>query len=1090
MGKQTVNDNRKQCVKCFIKLLLLTLLLFAGTCKSVVERVKSPITVSNKTSRAIHVGHLMPNRPAISHEPEVLKMCAKDLKKRNILPANLTLEVYTMESCNEFNGVEHAAYLHYIHKATVYFGPGCNNEIFVIGQLAPRWNVPVIAHMSGDDALENREIFSTLSSVALTSAREMARATYTYIRMNSWKQVGIVRASENYERLSVYSLHNVLKSTEISINVEIELNPFDSADEIIASGKLKTLRNSARIIVVELGMDLHSATNFMVAAGRMKMKNNEFVYILPWLAHINDYHPWEASNIDKQEVKQVYENTVAITAHGYDRKFIDEFQVKFAQETGILSSYHATITYMSLYDALFLYGLALRDAYEETKSDQVFLNGSLLWQKMSNRQFMGMTGQVLINSKAIRVPSYAIYHIINGTTRIVIELEATLGDSNECVIQGEQECYEHVPHELIPGYWKSSDGQLPKDMPYCGFDGSLCDYTTIYVLVSVLLFFAIVTPLGYFLYMKQNEKRLYDMTWRIPRDTVRMLDTSTTRSEMSFSRSAASGSFAGSLGSKANAKISVKQAVCNGVRLSVKRYAQTRNINFSKAELRKLKELKLVEHDNLNKFYGICFNQQNEFLVLWVLCSRGSLEDILFNDELKLGRSFQASFAKDTVKGLQFLHSSPLQCHGFLCLQNCLVDSNWTVKLTNFAIEQSISEKIQRNELKLLIEEGEEEMKEASSSRKYIQQAPEVIKEILATKVLPPGTQAADIYSLGMVLYQILFRVQPFHERSKSNKKLMELISMANDEDQCIRPSFPSTTEEQSYSIQLLSGLEACWLEIPEMRPNIKKVKSILNSNLKTTGSGSLVDQMMKMMEEYTTNLEVLVKDRTAMLEEAQLQADRLLNNMLPRCVAEDLKIGKPVLPQLYPCSTILFSDIRGFTRISSTSTPFQIVTFLNDLFSGFDAIIAKHDAYKVETIGDAYMISSGVPNENGNAHVQHIADVALKMRAFVSNFKLAHRPEEIMMVRIGFHSGPVAAGVVGMEAPRYCLFGETVNIASRMESSGVANKIQISEQSYELLRCFYPMFQTVERGKQKIDEDKEIMTYFLEGKDKSKKIM
>ncbi|VDM38611.1 unnamed protein product [Toxocara canis] len=938
MGKQTVNDNRKQCVKCFIKLLLLTLLLFAGTCKSVVERVKSPITVSNKTSRAIHVGHLMPNRPAISHEPEVLKMCAKDLKKRNILPANLTLEVYTMESCNEFNGVEHAAYLHYIHKATVYFGPGCNNEIFVIGQLAPRWNVPVIAHMSGDDALENREIFSTLSSVALTSAREMARATYTYIRMNSWKQVGIVRASENYERLSVYSLHNVLKSTEISINVEIELNPFDSADEIIASGKLKTLRNSARIIVVELGMDLHSATNFMVAAGRMKMKNNEFVYILPWLAHINDYHPWEASNIDKQEVKQVYENTVAITAHGYDRKFIDEFQVKFAQETGILSSYHATITYMSLYDALFLYGLALRDAYEETKSDQVFLNGSLLWQKMSNRQFMGMTGQVLINSKAIRVPSYAIYHIINGTTRIVIELEATLGDSNECVIQGEQECYEHVPHELIPGYWKSSDGQLPKDMPYCGFDGSLCDYTTIYVLVSVLLFFAIVTPLGYFLYMKQNEKRLYDMTWRIPRDTVRMLDTSTT--------------------------------------------------------------LKLVEHDNLNKFYGICFNQQNEFLVLWVLCSRGSLEDILFNDELKLGRSFQASFAKDTVKGLQFLHSSPLQCHGFLCLQNCLVDSNWTVKLTNFAIEQSISEKIQRNELKLLIEEGEEEMKEASSSRKYIQQAPEVIKEILATKVLPPGTQAADIYSLGMVLYQILFRVQPFHERSKSNKSM-------------------------------LAG----------------------NTGNEAEHKEGQIDFELESQDNYTTNLEVLVKDRTAMLEEAQLQADRLLNNMLPRLFLatitlrnypEDLKIGKPVLPQLYPCSTILFSDIRGFTRISSTSTPFQIVTFLNDLFSGFDAIIAKHDAYKVETIGDAYMISSGVPNENGNAHVQHIADVALKMRAFVSNFKLAHRPEEIMMVRIGFHSGPVAAGVVGMEAPRYCLFGETVNIASRMESSGVANKIQV----------------------------------------------
>ncbi|KAJ1361807.1 Receptor-type guanylate cyclase gcy-9 [Parelaphostrongylus tenuis] len=110
----------------------------------------------------------------------------------------------------------------------------------------------------------------------------------------------------------------------------------------------------------------------------------------------------------------------------------------------------------------------------------------------------------------------------------------------------------------------------------------------------------------------------------------------------------------------------------------------------------------------------------------------------------------------------------------------------------------------------------------------------------------------------------------------------MEMISLANDDDQLIRPTFPTVQGEESFNLQLLSCIEACWLELPEMRPHVKKVRSMVNANLRSTGKGSLVDQMMKMMEEYTSNLENMVRDRTALLEEAQKQADRLLNSMLP----------------------------------------------------------------------------------------------------------------------------------------------------------------------------------------------------------------
>ncbi|KAL3073194.1 hypothetical protein niasHT_035470 [Heterodera trifolii] len=1119
-------------------------------------------------SNVIKVAHLQPNNPNIINEPQVLEMCYHDMKERRILPDQINFQVITMESCNRLSGVEHGAFLHYLRNASVYFGPGCNNEMNVIGRLASRWNVPIIAHLSGDDALSDRTIFDTLGSVALTSATEMARATLTLLQLYGWKQIGLVKASINFERLSLHSLKNFLKDSQIEINVEIELDPYMTADEIIATGKLKLLRNRARIVIVEMGMDLHSSRNFMIAAHRSHMKTNDYVYLIPWLAHMHDHYPWEATNIEKQETKAAFDDTIVITAHGYDKKFIEEFEHRFNKVTGIISSYYATLSYMSLYDALFLYGLAVRDSVEESRNQNIFLDGRYIWKKMTARQFIGVTGQVLMNNKAIRVPSYATYHVKNATMRIVVELTARLSDKHKCALS-ENDCSEHVAHETMSHYWGSYDGYMPSDMPKCGFDGNLCDYTNIYITIGVLAFLAVSIPLGYLLYVKEKERMLYDMTWRIPREQIRLLEERGMKSGSLHSKTLShdSSSLGGSLGSaaKANARLSAKQAMSNGVKCAYKRYSQMRSLSFNKNELSRLKELKLTENENLNKFYGISFNQQNEFIVLWLLCQRGSLEDMLFNEELKISRNFQVSFAKDVVKGLFFLHSSTLRYHGFLCLQNCLVDSNWNVKLTNFVTEEIIGDKLRHNEMKHIsaselikekkakeaakkmknggggtakgtaadaegadeddseaagakrrkrqaaaerkrVENSESEsrtdeeemanerMRDRTNIKRYMQQAPEIIREFISTKNLPQGCQAADMYSLGMVLYQILFKLEPFYERNLPPSKILQKIALASEDDQIIRPSFPNQQQiaasEEAYNLQLLSALEACWLELPEMRPNIKRVKAIVNANLKSTGSGSLVDQMMKMMEDYTTNLEQLVKERTVLLEEAQQQADRLLKNMLPASVADDLKAGRSVPPLLYLGATVLFSDIRGFTRMASSSTPLQVVNFLNDLFSGFDAIIAKHDAYKVETIGDAYMIVSGVPRENGNSHVQHIGDIALKMRSFVTNFKVTHRPDDIMMVRIGFHSGSVAAGVVGLAAPRYCLFGDTVNMASRMESSGVANKIQISESSSNLLKCFYHHFIVTERGKIDIKGKGECTTFFLEGKEQTVPLM
>ncbi|KAH7729673.1 CRE-GCY-9 protein [Aphelenchoides avenae] len=216
-------------------------------------------------ANTIKIANLQPNDPNIMHEPHVLKLCSDDLKQRQILPTDINLQVYTTASCNRLSGVENAAYLHYMKNATVYFGPGCNNEMLVIGRLVYRWNVPVIAHLSGDDALPDRSVFDTLSSVALTPATEMARATLAFMHLYGWRKVGFVRTTVNFDRLSLHSLKNLLKDNDVEVNV---VDAFMAPDEIIASGKLKRLRNRARVIIVEVGMDLHASRNFLVAAHR------------------------------------------------------------------------------------------------------------------------------------------------------------------------------------------------------------------------------------------------------------------------------------------------------------------------------------------------------------------------------------------------------------------------------------------------------------------------------------------------------------------------------------------------------------------------------------------------------------------------------------------------------------------------------------------------------------------------------------------------------------------------------------------------------------------------------------------------------
>ncbi|GAA6101001.1 guanylyl cyclase C [Tachysurus ichikawai] len=477
---------------------------------------------------------------------------------------------------------------------------------------------------------------------------------------------------------------------------------------------------------------------------------------------------------------------------------------------------------------------------------------------------------------------------------------------------------------------------------------------------------------------------------------------------------------------------------------------------FSESQRIALNALLQIDYYNLIKFYGTVKIDQ-EVLGVFEYGERGSLryvlnERISYPEETFMDWEFKISVMYDIAKGMSYLHSSHIEVHGHLKSTNCVIDNRMVVKITGFGFNTILS------------------------PDRDLWTAPEHLRK-------EGISQKGDVYSFAIIAQEIMLRECTFYTKACSDKA-EKLVRVQYPRRLCFfRPDLNfETPSEKELEVYLL--IKSCWDEDPEKRPDFKKIESTLGKIVSphNQANENYMGNLIRRLQMYSRNLEHLVEERTALYKAERDRADNLNFMLLPGPVVRALKETGIVQPELFDEATIYFSDIVGFTTLCQYSTPMEVVDMLNDIYKNFDNILDHHDVYKVETIGDAYMVVSGLPRRNGDRHVMDICHMALDILSFMGTFELRHLPGLPVWIRIGVHSGPCAAGVVGLKMPRYCLFGDTVNTASRMESTGLPLRIHVSQSTINIIERADCKFEYTKRGETYLKGKGKETTYWLTG--------
>ncbi|KAM6328625.1 atrial natriuretic peptide receptor 2 [Alca torda] len=1007
--------------------------------------------------------------PALSLALEALERGEPPLLPR---PFSVRVEFMSSElegACSEYVAPLNAVDLKLYHDPDVLFGPGCVYPAASVGRFASHWRLPLITGGAVAAGFSRkREHYSTTVRTGPSAPKLGAFVSHLHAHFNwSARAVLLYVDRKTDDRPYYFTVEGVYQELQDGSNLTVRHHIY-SPDEGGPDTAVHFIKANGR--VVYLCGPPEMLRQIMQLAQRENLTNGDYVFFyldvfgesLRGDSARDPFKPWQQSPGQDSGLREAFQMVLVITYYEPQNPEYQQFQTQLIlrakQKFGVQLNYSLmNLVAGCFYDGMLLYAMVLNETLREGGSKK---NATHIIEKMRDRKFQGVTGLVSMDSNNDRDTDFNLW---------------AMGDpeSGQYEVVGHYSGVEKQIHWLgRPIPWVK--GAPPLDNPPCVFDvdDPSCDKTPLSMLAIVALgtglTFVMFGISSFLIFRKlMLEKELASMLWRIRWDELQF------GSPERYHKAAGSrltlslrGSSYGSLmTTHGKYQIFANTGHFKGNVVAIK-HINKKRIELTRQVLFELKHMRDIQFNHLTRFIGACIDPPN-ICIVTEYCPRGSLQDVLENESINLDWMFRYSLINDIVKGMAFLHNSIIGHHGSLKSSNCVVDSRFVLKITDYGLASFRSPC-----------DGEDTH---ALYAKKLWTAPELLQK---GRLPTPGMQKADVYSFGIIVQEVALRNGPFYIEGMdlSPKEIVQKVRNSQ------KPFFRPSIDIGVHSEELAVLMERCWAQEPAERPDFSQIKIFIR-RFNKEGSTSILDNLLSRMEQYANNLEKLVEERTQAYLEEKRKAENLLYQILPHSVAEQLKRGETVRAEAFDSVTIYFSDIVGFTALSAESTPMQVVTLLNDLYTCFDAIIDNFDVYKVETIGDAYMVVSGLPVRNGKLHAREIVRMALALLEAVKTFKIRHRPNDQLRLRIGIHTGPVCAGVVGLKMPRYCLFGDTVNTASRMESNGQALKIHVSSTTKEVLDEF-GCFELELRGDVEMKGKGKMRTYWLLGERKDPKVI